>query len=93
MAKRKRLHHAPSFKAQVVMAALKGDKTLAELAQHFDVHPPPDYRLEELVAGTRRARIWRAGWILDTGTGFENAARQDGEAVQDNPPLQHNLAA
>lgn len=39
MAKRKRRNHSPSFKAQVAMAALKGDKTLAELAQHFDVHP------------------------------------------------------
>lgn len=39
MAKRKRRNHSPAFKAQVAMAALKGDKTLAELAQHFDVHP------------------------------------------------------
>ena len=39
MAKRKRRNHSPIFKAQVAVAALKGDKTLAELAQHFDVHP------------------------------------------------------
>ena len=39
MAKRKRRNHSPSFKAQVAMAALKGDKTIADLAQHFDVHP------------------------------------------------------
>ena len=39
MARRKRRNHAPGFKAQVAIAALKGDKTLAELAQQYDVHP------------------------------------------------------
>ena len=38
---RKRLHrtHSPAFKAKVALAALKGEKTLADLAQQFDVHP------------------------------------------------------
>ncbi|MFP4209156.1 MAG: IS3 family transposase [Wenzhouxiangella sp.] len=39
MTKRKRRNHTPSFKAKVALAALKGDKTVAELAQQFDVHP------------------------------------------------------
>ena len=39
MTKRTRRNHSPTFKAQVAMAALKGEKTLVELAQHFDVHP------------------------------------------------------
>ena len=39
MKKRTRRNHAPAFKAKVALAALKGDKTLAELAQQFDVHP------------------------------------------------------
>mgnify|MGYP001815540400 FL=1 len=37
--KRKRRNHAPSFKAKVALAALKGEKTMAELAEQFDVHP------------------------------------------------------
>ncbi len=36
--KRKRRNHSPTFKAKVAMAALKGDKTLSELADHFGVH-------------------------------------------------------
>jgi transposase len=39
MTKQTRRTHAPSFKAKVALAALKGEKTLAELAQQYDVHP------------------------------------------------------
>ena len=37
--KRTRRNHGAPFKAQVALAAVKGDKTLAELAEHFRVHP------------------------------------------------------
>ena len=37
--KRPRRNHGAAFKAQVALAAVKGDKTLAELAEHFGVHP------------------------------------------------------
>jgi transposase-like protein len=37
--KRPRRNHSPAFKAKVALEALRGDKTLAELAQKFDVHP------------------------------------------------------
>jgi transposase len=37
--KRTRRNHGATFKAQVALAAVKGDKTLAELAEHFRVHP------------------------------------------------------
>jgi transposase len=36
--KRTRRHHGATFKAQVAWAAVKGDKTLAELAEQFQVH-------------------------------------------------------
>ena len=39
MAKRPRRNHSPAFKAKVALAALKGDKTMSELATQFDVHP------------------------------------------------------
>ena len=35
----KRKNHTPAFKAQVALAALKGDRTVNELAGHFGVHP------------------------------------------------------
>ena len=36
--RRKRRNHSPGFKAKVAMAALQGDKTLAELSSQYDVH-------------------------------------------------------
>ena len=39
MSKRPRRNHGPAFKAKIALAAVRGEKTLAELAQQFDVHP------------------------------------------------------
>ncbi len=39
MSRRPRRNHSPGFKAKVALAAVKGERTLAELAQQFDVHP------------------------------------------------------
>lgn len=39
MPRRSRRNHSPVFKSKVALAAVKGDKTITELAQQFDVHP------------------------------------------------------
>ena len=39
MSRRPRRNHSPAFKAKVALAAIKGDRTLAQLAEQFDVHP------------------------------------------------------
>jgi transposase-like protein len=39
MTKRPRRNHSSAFKAKVAIEAIKGEQTLAELAQRFDVHP------------------------------------------------------
>jgi transposase len=39
MIRRPRRNHSPAFKAKVALAAVKGDRTIAQLAEHFDVHP------------------------------------------------------
>jgi len=36
--RRPRRNHSPAFKAKVALAALKGEATLSELAERFDVH-------------------------------------------------------
>ena len=39
MSRRPRRNHSAAFKAKVALAAIKGDRTIAQLAEHFDVHP------------------------------------------------------
>ena len=39
MSRRTRRTHSPSSEAKVALAAMRGDSTLAELAERFEVHP------------------------------------------------------
>ena len=39
MPRRPRRNHSQAFKSKVALAAVKGDKTISELSQQFDVHP------------------------------------------------------
>ena len=39
MSRRPRRNHSAVFKAKVAIAAIKGDRTIAQLAEQFDVHP------------------------------------------------------
>jgi len=39
MTRRPRRNHSPTYKAKVALEAIKGEQTLAELAQRFDIHP------------------------------------------------------
>jgi transposase len=39
MSKRPRRNHAPAFKAKVALEALKGEQTMVELSQRYQVHP------------------------------------------------------
>jgi transposase-like protein len=50
--KRRRRNHGATFKAQVALAAVKGEKTVAELAEQFQVHPTQitDWK-QQLLAG------------------------------------------
>jgi len=38
MSKRPRRNHSAAFKAKVALAAVKGDRTVVEIAQQFEVH-------------------------------------------------------
>jgi putative transposase len=64
--KRKRRVFGGAFRAKVALAAVKGDKTLAELASHFDVHP-------------NQVSAWRKELIDRAAELFEDRRRQKRE--------------
>jgi transposase len=39
MSRRPRRNHSPAFKAKVALDALKGEQTLVELAERYQIHP------------------------------------------------------
>jgi putative transposase len=72
---RKRKAHVPSFKAQVALAAFKGDKTINELAKQFGVHPT-------LIHG------WKKHLLANVEDVF---ARGNGSAAEDHVAVQGQL--
>ena len=54
MSRRPRRNHSPAFKAKVALAAVKGDRTIAQLAEHFDVHPNQITAWKSQLEGTSR---------------------------------------
>src|SRR6201996_5651771 len=80
MSRRTRRNHSSAFKAKVALAALKGEKTLADLAQLHDVHPTQitawKVRLVE-GGGCRPVRSWFL-WQPRASSGrSEDAACED----------------
>ena len=66
--KRKRRNHSSVFKAKVALTALKGDRTMAELAEQFDVHP-------------NQIQDWRKKLLDNADTVFGRGERQKEETA------------
>jgi transposase-like protein len=69
--KGKRVRHTASFKAQVALAAVKGDRTINELASHYGVHPT-------------NIHAWKKQLLSGAEEVFANGSKvsADGEAIQ-----------
>jgi transposase len=73
--KRTRRNYGAPFKAQVALAAIKGDKTLAELTEQFGVHPTQSTEWKQQLL-TQAADVFGGdeGSIRDAGS--QDAARE-----------------
>jgi len=60
MAKRPRRNHGAAFKAKVALEAIKGDQTLVELAERFQVHP-------NLITEWKKVLLEKASDVFDKG--------------------------
>jgi transposase len=65
-----RRNHSADFKAKVALAALKGERTRAELAEQFDVHP-------------KQIQEWKKRLMDGAGEVFARGAKRDGELEDD----------
>ena len=68
MPRRPRRNHTPVFKSKVALAAIKGDKTVAELAQQFDVH-------------ANQITQWKTQLLDRAGVVFEGSGHQEAPPV------------
>ena len=77
--RRKRRNHSASFKAKVAVAAVRGEKTLAELAQQYDVHP-------------NQIQDWRSRLVGSAERLFERGAGRDNDTEHQVKELHAKIA-
>jgi transposase len=74
----KRKQHTAAFKAQVALAALKGDRTVNELASHFGVHPT-------------LIHAWKKQLLAGAEQVFANGPRAAGSVEDKTPELYEQI--
>ena len=79
MPRRKRRNHRPEFKAKVAFEALKGERTIAEIADKYELH-------------TNQVTTWKAKLKKDIATVFETEdKRQTPDPTEDVAALQAKI--
>lgn len=74
--KNPRRKHGSAFKAKVALAAIRGDKTIADLASEFDVHP-------HQIQSWKKALLENAGAVFERTNGkSEDKSENSAELLQ-----------
>src|SRR3954453_6928540 len=72
--KRSRRNHSPAFKAKVALQAIRGDKTLSELAQQHQVHATQ-------IAAWKQQLLEHAAELFANGQSLAEDSQQRGEEL------------
>ena len=65
---RKRRTHSPALKAKVALTAVRGDKTISELAEQFQVHP-------------NQIQAWKKQLLISASEIFERGSSQTTDQI------------
>jgi transposase-like protein len=74
----KRKQHTAAFKAQVALAAVRGDRTVNELAAHYGVHPT-------------LIHAWKKQLLAGAEQVFANGTRAAGPTEDKTPELYEQI--
>jgi transposase-like protein len=88
--KRTRRNHGATFKAQVALAAVKGDKTLAELSEQFHVHPTQVTEWKQQLL-TRAADVFGGTKPTSDTPDLKTLHAKIGQLALENDFLEHAL--
>jgi transposase-like protein len=88
--KRRRRNHGATFKAQVALAAVKGDKTLAELSEQFHVHTTQVTEWKQLLLA-RAADVFGGTKPTSDTPDLKTLHAKIGQLALENKFLEHAL--
>lgn len=78
---RKRRQYSPEFKAKIAIAALRGDRTVAELASQYEIHPT-------MLNTWKRQLLENASELFDNG---KTASKAQSEVKAENDELYRQI--
>ena len=83
MARRPRRNHGAAFKAKVALEAIKGDQTVVELAERFEIHPNQITEWKRQLL-ERAEEVFSKDKKAETGTDIKDLHAKIGQLAVEN---------